>query len=108
MALLAKNSGMVRIWPIPMKRSRVFTRQAMTREKVEKNAAPSMTDEEHPQEGERAPVHPDAKQHGKEVDDDRLGEAAQARGDCLAEDERGPRRGAHEKLVEDSRGPSPR
>ncbi len=43
MALLAKKSGMVITCPIPMKRSRVFTRQAMMRESVEKNAAPRTT-----------------------------------------------------------------
>lgn len=43
MALLAKNRGMVSTCPIPMKRSRVLTRQATTREKVEKMAAPSST-----------------------------------------------------------------
>jgi phenylpropionate dioxygenase-like ring-hydroxylating dioxygenase large terminal subunit len=36
MALLAKNSGMVKIWPMPMKRSRVLTRQAIISENVEK------------------------------------------------------------------------
>ena len=41
MALLAKKRGMVSTWPMPMKRSRVLTRQAMTSEKVEKIAAPS-------------------------------------------------------------------
>ena len=43
MALLAKNSGIVRTWPMPMKRSRVLTRQAMISEKVEKSAAPRIT-----------------------------------------------------------------
>ena len=38
MALLAKKIGMVRNWPMPMNRSRVFTMQAMISEKVEKSA----------------------------------------------------------------------
>ena len=41
--MLAKKSGIVITWPIPMNRSRVFTRQAMIREKVEKTAAPRAT-----------------------------------------------------------------
>ena len=36
-----KNSGMVSTWPMPIKRSRVFTRQTMIRGKVAKNEAPS-------------------------------------------------------------------
>jgi hypothetical protein len=40
MALLAKKSGIVNTCPIPKKRSRVLTRQAMIREKLEKMADP--------------------------------------------------------------------
>ena len=40
---LAKKSGSVKICPMPIKRSRVFTRQAIMSENVEKQAAPSMT-----------------------------------------------------------------
>ena len=43
MALLAKKSGIVSTWPIPMKRSRVFTMHAMTSENVEKVAEPRTT-----------------------------------------------------------------
>ena len=56
MALLAKNSGMVSTWPMPMKRSRVFTRQAMISENVEKTAAPSMTAASDAERGQRVPV----------------------------------------------------
>ena len=43
MALLAKNRGMVSTWPIPMKRSRVFTMQATDSENMAKMADPSVT-----------------------------------------------------------------
>ncbi|MOA45966.1 hypothetical protein D3C78_1684240 [compost metagenome] len=43
MALLAKKSGMVRTCPIPMKRSRVFIRHAISNEKVENKADPRTT-----------------------------------------------------------------
>src|ERR1019366_2018966 len=42
MALLAKKIGMVRTWPIPMNRSRVFTMHAMIRDSVENSAEPSI------------------------------------------------------------------
>lgn len=38
--MLAKNSGIVMICPIPIKRSRVFTKHAIMREKVENRIAP--------------------------------------------------------------------
>jgi hypothetical protein len=41
--LLAKKRGIVSSCPIPMNRSRVLTRQAMTSEKLEKSAPPSIT-----------------------------------------------------------------
>ena len=43
MALLAKKSGIVSTCPIPMKRSRDFTRHATISENVEKIAEPSIT-----------------------------------------------------------------
>ncbi len=41
MALLAKNIGIVSIWPRPMNRSQVLTMHAMISENVEKSEAPS-------------------------------------------------------------------
>jgi hypothetical protein len=69
----------------------------MTREKVEKNAAPSIT----------ARSTPRSEKYGEEVDDGPLGESPQACRDGLAENERGSRGGAHEELVEDPQIPLP-
>ena len=41
MALLAKKIGMVSTWPMPMKRSRVLTMQAMISDSVENSPEPS-------------------------------------------------------------------
>ena len=41
MALLAKNSGIVNNWPMPMKRSRDLTTNAIISENTEKAIAPN-------------------------------------------------------------------
>ena len=92
---------------MPMKRSRVFTRQAMTRENVRKNAAPSMTTRSTPRRERGLPVHAHAEEKREKVDDDRLREAAQAGGNRLAQHERCARGGADEELVEDPQVPLP-
>ncbi len=79
----------------------------MIRENVEKNAAPSITASNHPEQGKRVPVHGHSEEHGQEVDDESLRQAAQARRNRLAQDERGSRRGAHEELVQDPQVPLP-
>ena len=102
MALLAKNSGMVINWPMPMKRSRDFTRQAMMSEKVAKIAEPSMTPNKTPSMAKGFQLNWMCSTSGDEVNDDGLHRSADTGRDRLAVDERGAMRGADQHLVNDA------
>jgi hypothetical protein len=89
-----------------MKRSRVFTMQAMISEKVENSPAPSVTNNDQDNAaGIEIEIH--AHQGGTEVDDDRLGEAADAGGECLANDKGASRRRTHHVAMQDAEIPFP-
>ena len=101
MALLAKKSGIVRSWPIPMNRSRDLTMHAMFSENVANSAEPRTTIATTSTMGDRIHAQVDADEDGHERDDHGLRACPVPPGERLAAHEGHPRRGAHEQLLHD-------
>ena len=107
MALLAKNMGMVKIWPIPMKRSRVLTRQAMISENVENKAEANIATTTTNVRFMGLQFMPTPISTARTIDDCNLRKRPDTCRQCFAKNQRLPRCRADQKLVNNAEVPFP-